>query len=504
MARSVTSVWAALSAWLMLGACLGLVTGWWVGSSTSSSPAPPTSIAIPGVGASKPAPSPAEPPFDAVRFDWVDPSLEPLKGPTTVGALIQARGCSTEKTRSLNAQIAAEINCARPGAFEFIGDIPNVRLEPGANPVLQRPAAEALAAVARDRHWRPLSVNSTWRSPAQQHILKSWEGSCGVSLAAPVGRSRHESGLAIDLPLSVIYEFHPELRAGGWRWFCDANRQGDIRGCRDVPHFTISGGRDMRALGVRAFQRLWNRAHPDDRLPVSGHFTSATASRMNRAPLAGFVTGTTCGGGRGWGVSVARFVDVPEGHRHHDEVEVGAAADWWRACAEASASFEARFCPSDGVSRAELAVVLSRALRLPRAATSPAFEDIPEGAHYADAVASLVAAGVTEGCRLIGEEGEGEGVGQGSPTRFCPSAPVTWAQAAAWLSRARHVSVSRGAGRFDDVAASNWAAPHVEAMAAAGLMPGCRPSRGRFCAQWRLSRARMAEFVTRALSSGGR
>jgi hypothetical protein len=81
-----------------------------------------------------------------------------------------------------------------------------------------------------------------------------------------------------------------------------------------------------------------------------------------------------------------------------------------------------RYCPSSGISRAQMASFLTRALDLPVPARPVRFSDLPSGAPHADAVAALHEAGITSGCSADG--------------RFCPNAPVTRAQMATFLRKA--------------------------------------------------------------------
>ena len=56
------------------------------------------------------------------------------------------------------------------------------------------------------------------------------------------------------------------------------------------------------------------------------------------------------------------------------------------------------FCPNDSVTRAQMAVFLSRAYNL-SAGPDPGFSDVPADAWYAPDVARLAASGITQGCR---------------------------------------------------------------------------------------------------------
>ena len=226
--------------------------------------------------------------------EWSTDDPGVYKNLSTVDELIQARACSTGPTMGLNAQIAEEINCIRPGMFANISDIPNVRLGAGASPFVQGTAARGLRAAAAANPQATFQINSSWRSVVQQYILKRWEGSCGIRIAATPGRSRHESGLALDVPTSTTDRFHSTLSGNGWTWYCDRTNGGRLSGCGDPPHWDFFNGTDLRSYSVRAFQRLWNNAHPEDRIAEDGAYGPQTAARIRRAPLGGFTTGTTC------------------------------------------------------------------------------------------------------------------------------------------------------------------------------------------------------------------
>lgn len=228
--------------------------------------------------------------FEESTASWYQTSTT-----TTVGDVVTARGCSTAPTMPLNEQIAAQMNCIEDGFFERIDDIPNVDLGAGATPYLQAPAAAALRRVAAAKPGSTLSVTSSWRSVVQQYVLYSWRGSCGVATAATPGHSNHESGLSIDVPLDTTTTFRSALKTNRFRWYCDATNRGRSSGCGDRPHHDyIGGGADLRSRSVLAFQQLWNRAHPEDRIAEDGDYGPATAARIRRAPVAGFPTGTTC------------------------------------------------------------------------------------------------------------------------------------------------------------------------------------------------------------------
>ena len=119
-------------------------------------------------------------------------------------------------------------------------------------------------------------------------------------------------------------------------------------------------------------------------------------------------------------VGFTRFGDVTSSHPHAAFIERFADLGVTQGCGDGTV-----FCPDDSVTRAQMAVVLSRAYGLPDG-PDPAFSDIPAGAWYATGVAGLAVSGVTQGC--------------GDGTVFCPDDSVTRAQMAVVLSRAKNRS----------------------------------------------------------------
>jgi len=198
----------------------------------------------------------------------------------------QAGGCSTSVLEGLSLQIIAESNCLHPGAFAELPDRPNLTKGPAVYAFLEEPARDALVAALDAKPGSTMKVNSMLRTPAQQYLLKRWsrQGRCGIGLAATPGNSKHESGLAIDISQYSTWKF--TLSQRGFKWF----------GSSDKVHFTYtgSGALDHRALGVLAFQRLWNRNHPEDPIGEDGDWGPNTEDRMEMAPVDGFLHGATC------------------------------------------------------------------------------------------------------------------------------------------------------------------------------------------------------------------
>lgn len=225
---------------------------------------------------------------------WDYPTEMVEKSVSTVGELVDYRACSTAPSARLNAQIATQMNCIQADLFGSFADARNVDRGAAASPFLQKPASDALRRALSRVPTETVRMNSGWRSVVQQYVLKSWEGSCGIRIAARPGRSNHESGLAIDIEYDN--DVARALRAEGWQWYCDRTNGGRSSGCGDPVHWEYvgPGARDLRKQSVMAFQQLWNHANPQDRITVDGIYGGQTAARIRKSPLTGFDSGATC------------------------------------------------------------------------------------------------------------------------------------------------------------------------------------------------------------------
>ena len=135
-----------------------------------------------------------------------------------------------------------------------------------------------------------------------------------------------------------------------------------------------------------------------------------------------------------------------------------------------------RYCPSDTVSRGQMAAFLARAMDLP-AASADYFTDDETSIYEAD-INRLAEAGVTKGC---------------TATTFCPNATITREQMAAFLDRALDLP-STVADYFTDDEASLFEAS-INRVAAANITKGCTATT--FCPRLTVSRGQMAAFLHR-------
>lgn len=211
---------------------------------------------------------------------WDDETvlLPKPSSPGSTQVLYDVRSCSTHVVRGLDQQVIDEINLVSGNILVSFEGL-NVRLGNAVWPFLQPGAKSALERAIRDRGV-PMIVNSCYRTIAQQLILFNHYragGRCGIQLAARPPKSNHQSGLAIDI--EDVMGWKPHLERYGWRWF----------GPADYPHFDyVWGGRDIRNTAVLAFQRVWNRYNPSDRITEDGGYGPSTEKRLNRSPIGGF------------------------------------------------------------------------------------------------------------------------------------------------------------------------------------------------------------------------
>ncbi len=197
-----------------------------------------------------------------------------------------AAACSTTSVWGLSEQVVAQLNCDAPGTLAEVPQRHNLELGDAVFPYMQPAARDGLVSAVDSAPETRLRVNSMLRVLPQQYLLHRWaqEGRCGIALAAAPGRSRHQSGLALDT--SDHHSWRGALEAKGFEWF----------GPGDRVHFTYRGfgAADLEGADVRAFQRLWNVNHPQDSLVEDGVFGPATAKRLKNSPPAGFAIGSSC------------------------------------------------------------------------------------------------------------------------------------------------------------------------------------------------------------------
>jgi hypothetical protein len=147
------------------------------------------------------------------------------------------------------------------------------------------------------------------------------------------------------------------------------------------------------------------------------------------------------------------------------------------------------YCPDQEVTRAEMAVFLERGMNgsdfNPPVGAGTVFYDVPFDNIYVDWIEQLYADGITAGCGV---------------KLYCPDDPVTRAQMAIFLLRAKYgkdyepPAIEDGTG-FNDVAADDFAAAWIKQLALEGITAGC--GGGNYCPDQAVTRAQMAVFLVR-------
>jgi hypothetical protein len=145
------------------------------------------------------------------------------------------------------------------------------------------------------------------------------------------------------------------------------------------------------------------------------------------------------------------------------------------------------YCPTNPVTRAQMAVFLERGMKGSNYAPPPpsgtVFSDVGVSDFAASFIEQLYADGITSGC---------------GNNNYCPNAEVTRAQMAVFLLRAKYgasYSPPAATGVFNDVDLSYWAVHWIEQLAAEGITSGC--GNGNYCPEDPVTRAQMAVFLVR-------
>jgi murein L,D-transpeptidase YcbB/YkuD len=202
-----------------------------------------------------------------------------------IEAMIRSRNVDTGNVSGLSRQIIAQMNTLETGILVNFESLPGISSsgESHLNLYLQSGAKESLRAALREGMAQQpnlkMTINSAYRTVAQQYVLYQVYRHAPklIPLAALPGNSNHEDGMAIDV--NNYNAWKPYLLNHGWHW----------QGSKDPVHFFADSGRDeVGALGVKAFQTLWNKYHPEEKMTVDGKFGEQTAVKMDRCPIGGF------------------------------------------------------------------------------------------------------------------------------------------------------------------------------------------------------------------------
>lgn len=195
--------------------------------------------------------------------------------------------CTTASVDGLSRQIIAQARCIRPNAFVPLPSRPNLVIQSQVFPYLELEAKNQLVKALDANPKTKMTVNSALRTVAQQYLVWRWSATkrCGVPLATPPGESNHEIGIALDIAEASTWR--APLEAQKFKWL----------GASDRVHFDYKGSSSAgrTAMDVLAFQKLWNKNNPKDKIAEDGRYSPATEQRLKQSPADGFAQGPSCG-----------------------------------------------------------------------------------------------------------------------------------------------------------------------------------------------------------------
>lgn len=183
-------------------------------------------------------------------------------------------GCDTSVTQGLTNQIISKLG-SMGYSFKSL-DANWIHCSSACS--LQTAAADSLASAAQSKN-DYITLNSAFRSSAQQYLLYQWytKGICGIGLAAKPGTSNHEGGRAVD---TSYYDYWlSTLESHGWTHSYPSS---------DPVHFDYYAVSDIASQNLVAFQKLWNENNPNNQIDADGIYGSMTANALYNSPCEGW------------------------------------------------------------------------------------------------------------------------------------------------------------------------------------------------------------------------
>jgi len=189
-----------------------------------------------------------------------------------------------------------------------------------------------------------------------------------------------------------------------------------------------------------------------------------------------FSWGVKTGRIRPFAATNASFTDVPTTSSIYPYVNKVWQAGLMMGCSST------KFCPDDQVTRAQVAVVLARALDYSYVTNNnPTFADVPANLAYNPHVEAVYKNAIMGPC---------------DDYKFCPNDTATRAEMSRTLTNAANLDpITPATPTFSDVPATHPYFSYIEAVAKAGIFAGCAP--GKFCPNDKFTRAQLAVVLTR-------
>jgi hypothetical protein len=185
-------------------------------------------------------------------------------------------GCSTSVAQGVTNEIISKLQ-SMGYSFKTL-DSTWIHCESPCVNQLQSAAADSLVSACQSKN-DYITLNSAFRSSAQQYLLYNWynAGICGIGLAATPGTSNHEGGRAVDT--SYYSYWLSTLEAYGWvHSYPDS----------DPVHFDYMASSDIAKENLMAFQKLWNENNPSKTIAEDGVYGPDTANALYNTPCDGW------------------------------------------------------------------------------------------------------------------------------------------------------------------------------------------------------------------------
>ena len=180
------------------------------------------------------------------------------------------------------------------------------------------------------------------------------------------------------------------------------------------------------------------------------------------------------------------FSDVPSTHLFSEDIRWIGGQGITQGC---NPPVNFLYCPDDSVSRGQMAAFISRTLGLPP--TAKDFFDDDNGSVFEDDINSLARAGIVRGCNPPAN------------TRYCPNQRLSRGAMATILVEAFDFT----AGAESDLFVDDTGSVHernINRLGTAGVTRGCNPpANDRYCPGDPVTRAQMAAFLQRAMTTSG-
>ncbi|HVR31979.1 MAG TPA: M23 family metallopeptidase [Acidimicrobiia bacterium] len=174
-------------------------------------------------------------------------------------------------------------------------------------------------------------------------------------------------------------------------------------------------------------------------------------------------------------VSTGTFTD-DDGSVHEADIEKLVASGITKGCS----TEPSRYCPSESITRGQIAAFINRALSL--APTEVDWFADDNGTPFEADINAIMSAGIGFGC---------------DPSNYCSDRPLLRQEMATLLVRAFNLAPSDVDWFVDDD--NNAHQADINALASAGVTIGCAVDPARYCATDTVTRAQMASFFVRAM-----